>query len=175
MFFYRLRLLLTIIVVLGITGAIFYFVSLRDYEASVARFHLQTTAAVATSVQEALYNVTRTAEAPGNAFMIIRLGQNENLDQLARRYGTTLEILQIVNRLAPDVTTGNGETIVMPIAMQTLEPPRTIEVHIVQPGETLASIADRYITPLALLERDNPMLAKRRLVPGDTVFVGLEL
>lgn len=175
MLYYRLRLLLTIIVVAGITGAIFYFVSLRDYEANVARFNLQVTAAVATSVQEALYSVTRTAEAPGNAFLIIQLGQNENLDQLARRYGTTLEIFQIVNGFAPDVTTGNGETVVMPVAMPVLDPLRTITIHRAQPGETLASIAERYITPLELLQRDNPMLAQRPLLAGDIVFVGLEL
>lgn len=175
MLYYRLRLLLTIIVVIGITGAIFYYVSLRDYEANIVRFNLQVTAAVATSVQDALYTVTRTAEAPGNAFQIIRLGQNENLDQLARRYGTTLQILQIVNSLGPDVTTGNGETVVMPLALQVLEPARTITVYTAQSGDTLASIAERYITPLELLEQDNPMLAQRGLTPGDIVFVGLEL
>ena len=175
MLYYRLRFLLTIIVVVGITGAVFYYISLRDYEASIERFHLQVTAAVATSVQETLYSVTRTAEAPGNVFQIIQLGQNENLDQLARRYGTTLEILQIVNGIAPDVTTGNGETVVMPIAIQVLEPVRTITVYKVQQGDTLASIAERYIIPLELLERDNPMLAQRGLIPGDTVFVGLEI
>lgn len=175
MLFYRLRMLLTIIVVVGITVAIFYYVSLRDYEVNVTRFHLQVTAAVATSVQEALYTITRTAEAPGNAFVLVQLGQNENLDQLARRYGTTLDILRIVNGLAPDVTTGNGETVVMPIAIQTLEPLRTITVYTARQGDTLESIAERYITPLELLERDNPMLAQRGLVPGDIVFVGLEL
>jgi LysM repeat protein len=175
MLYYRLRLLLTIIVVVGITGAIFYFVSLRDYEANVTRFHLQVTAAVATGVQEALYSVTRTAEAPGNAFLIVQLGQNENLDQLARRYGTTLEIFQVVNGFAQDVTTGNGETVVIPVAMQVLDPLRTITVYKAQSGDTLESIAERNIVPLEQLERDNPMLAQRTLLPGDTVFVGLEL
>lgn len=175
MFYYRLRLLLTIIVVIAITGAVFYYISLRDYEAGIERFHLQVTAAIATSVQETLFSVTRTAEAPGNMYQLVQLGQNENLDQLARRYGTTLEILQIVNGIAPDVTTGNGETVVMPIAMQELEPLRTITVHKVQSGDTLLSISERYVVPLELLERDNPMLAQRKLIPGDTVFVGLEL
>jgi hypothetical protein len=175
MLYYRLRLLLTIIVVIAITGAVFYYISLRDYEAGIERFYLQVTAAVATKVQETLYTVTRTAEAPGNMFQLVQLGQNEDLDQLARRYGTTLEILQLVNGIAPDVTTGNGETIVMPIGMQELEPLRRITVHRVQAGDTLLSISERYIVPLELLERDNPMLAQRKLVPGDIVFVGLEL
>src|SRR5690606_18218636 len=165
MLYYRLRLLLTIIVVIAITGAVFYYISLRDYEAGIERFYLQVTAAVATKVQETLYTVTRTAEAPGNMFQLVQLGQNEDLDQLARRYGTTLEILQLVNGIAPDVTTGNGETIVMPIGMQQLEPLRRITVHRVQAGDTLLSISERYIVPLELLERDNPMLAQRKLVP----------
>ncbi|MAS36575.1 MAG: hypothetical protein CL610_21400 [Anaerolineaceae bacterium] len=173
--YYRLRILLTIAVALGIAAAIFYYISYRDYESNVEHYHLQITAAVATAVQSAVFDVTRTAEAPGNVFRIVRLGQNEDLEALAAQHGTTLEILQVVNSLGADVVTGNGETIVVPVGLQELEPLRTIVVYTAEQGDTLESLADRNRVPLEQLQADNPMLAQRGLRPGDTVFIGLQI
>lgn len=175
LFWYRLRIVLTILIVAGVAGGIFYFIQIRTYEDNLARYNIQVTAAVATAIQDALYNVTRTAEAPLNPFRLVQLGQNENLEALALNYGTTLEILQIVNGLGPEVVVGNGETIVVPVGIQTLEPLRTFTVYTAQSGDTLRSIAERNSVPLTLLEHDNPLLAQRGVSPGDLVFVGLVL
>ncbi|MCL6454425.1 MAG: LysM peptidoglycan-binding domain-containing protein [Alicyclobacillus sp.] len=43
--------------------------------------------------------------------------------------------------------------------------------HVVQPGETWASIQERYRVPRSQLERLNPSLATRELRPGDLVYV----
>ncbi len=175
LFWYRLRILLTIVVVAAVAGSIFYYIQVRTYETDLNRYHVQLTAAVATAIQDAFYDITRTAEAPGNVYRMITLGQNENLEQLAESYGTTLEILQIVNGFGPEIVQGNGETIIMPLGLRELEPLRTISIYRALPGDTLSSIADRNGVSLALLERDNPVLAQRGVFSGDLVFIGLIL
>ena len=174
-FWYRVRLLLTLILVIVVAGAIYSIITTRTTEDYSIRYNLQVTAAVGTAIQAALYDVTRTAEAPHQVFQIVLLQQNEDLKALAKRYGTTLEILQVVNKLASDVTTGNGETIIVPAGMQVLDPVRTIQVYIAQPGDTLNSIAINNSVSLDLLKRDNPVLTQRTLIPGDTVFIGFVL
>ena len=174
-FWYYLRLLLTIVVVIGVAAAIFYTISLRTAQNNQARYDLQVTAAVATAIQAALYDVTRTAEAPTQVFQIVQTGQGEDLETLAERYGTTLDILHIVNRLSADVTTGDGSKLVVPVGMQTLDPARTITVYTAQIGDSLNSIAVKNSVSLALLKRDNPALAQRGVLPGDIVFIGFVL
>ena len=174
-FLYRMRILLTIVLVLLVAGGIYYVISTRNYEENLARYQVQVTAAVATAIQSAVYDVTRTVEAPSNVYQLVRLGENEDLEEVADRYGTTLEILRVVNGLAQDVTTGNGETLVIPVGVQVLDPVRTITLYTARAGDTLTSIAEANEISLELLEQDNPMLAQRGVVAGDTVFVGLEL
>ncbi|MBZ0299829.1 MAG: LysM peptidoglycan-binding domain-containing protein [Anaerolineae bacterium] len=172
LFWYRLRIVLTFIVVVGILGALIYVISVRNYEEDLARYNIKVTAAVATAVQEAVYNVTRTAEAPLNVFRLVQLGQAEKLADVAERYGTTLEIIQIVNSLPPETIEGNGETIVVPVGIQQLDPLRTISVYTAQLGDTLETIAQRKSVTLALLKGDNPALAARGVHAGDLVFIG---
>ena len=174
-FWYRLRLLLTIIVVVGVAAAVYYYINVRTVQDNQARYNVQVTAAVATAVQAALYDVTRTAEAPNLVFQIVQADQGEDLKALAERYGTTLDVLHIVNKLAADVMTGDGSTLVVPVGMQTLDPARTITVYTAQQGDTLNSIAVKNSVSLDLLKRDNPTLAQRGVVPGDTVFIGFVL
>lgn len=130
---------------------------------------------MATAVQRALYNVTRTAEAPLSRFRLMRLDENASLQELADQNGTTLEILRTVNQIAPDVIEGNGGLLIVPLNLKELDPPRVMQVYIAQLGDTLESIADRNGLPLSLLEFDNPVLASRGLIPGDSVFVGTEI
>jgi LysM repeat protein len=105
----------------------------------------------------------------------MRLGENTSLAAVAEQNGTTLELLRMVNQLADDVTDGNGQLIIVPLNIVELDPPRVLQTYIVQPGDTLVAIAERNGLPLSLLESDNPILASRGLIPGDTVFVGTEI
>ena len=174
-FWYRLRLLLTIIVVIGVAAAVYYFINVRTAQDNQARYNLQVTAAVGTAVQAALYDVTRTAEAPGQVFQLVKVDQGEDLKGIAERYSTTLDILRIVNKLAADVTTGDGSTLIIPVGMQILDPARTITAYTAQQGDTLNSISIKNNVSLDLLKRDNPALAQRGVVPGDIVFIGFVL
>jgi LysM repeat protein len=175
LFLYRLRIFLTIGVALAVTAGIFYTIWQRQTQDDIDSFNLQVTADVATAIQSALYNVTRTVEAPHNRFRVMRLGENTSLAAVAEQNGTTLELLRMVNQLADDVTDGNGQLIIVPLNIVELDPPRVLQTYIVQPGDTLVAIAERNGLPLSLLESDNPILASRGLIPGDTVFVGTEI
>ena len=46
-----------------------------------------------------------------------------------------------------------------------------MEIHVVQPGDTLTSIAQIYGVPLSLLRTDNQLPEPGRLVPGQTIVV----
>ena len=46
-----------------------------------------------------------------------------------------------------------------------------MEIHVVRPGDTLASIANEYGVPLSLLRTDNQLPAPNRLVIGQTIVV----
>lgn len=175
LFLYRLRILLTIVVVVVVAGGIYVLIATNDYQARLATYDLQVTAAVATAIQNAVYDVTRTVEAPQNRYQLVTLGSNTDLRLLAEEHGTTLELLQIVNGLAPTVTEGSNDTLVVPVGITTMDPLRKISVYRAMPGDTLDVIAQRNATDLSLLEADNPVLARRGLHPGDIVFIGLTI
>jgi hypothetical protein len=175
LFFHRLRILLTIAFVVALGGGIFYFISLQTFEDNVKKFNLQVTVAVATEIQNALMNVTRTVEAPMNRFQVVILGENESLEALALRYGTTLRAIQIANGIDLSVTEGSGNRLIVPVNIAELNPPRIVEIYVAQIGDTLPAIADRRRMSLQQLEQDNPVLVQRGLIPGDLVFVSIEL
>ena len=175
LFFHRLRIFLSVVIVLAIAAGVVYVILLRTYEERVNNFYQQVTVAVATAVQNTLYEVTRTAEAPLNRFQLVTVGPGESLETVAKRYGTSLLTLQIANGLDSNVTSGDGSTLVVPLNMETLNPPRVFNVYTAQYGDTLASIAEGQHMSLSLLQEDNPVLAQRGLIPGDIVFVSIEL
>ena len=175
LFLYRLRILLTILAVVVIAGGIFTLVSVNSYEAQIETYNVQVTAAVATAIQDAVFDITRTVEAPSNRYRLVTLEPETDLRLLAEEYDTTLELLQVVNSLAADVTTGSGNTLVVPVGITEMEPLRTVTPYRVRAGDTLESIAEEYVVDRIQLEADNPMLVRRGLYPGDIVFIGLEL
>lgn len=175
MFLYRLRILLTIILVILVGVGIVSVILVRDYEERINIYYAQVTAAIDRAIENAVYDATRTVEAPMNRYQLVSLEAGTNLALVAEEYDTTPDLLRIVNGLAEDVSEGNGEMIVVPVGMQHMEPLRLIETYRALPGDTLASIAStRGITP-SILEEDNPVLAQRGVRPGDIVFIGLEL
>ena len=82
-FLHRLRILLTIVIVVVFAGGIYVLITANDYQARLATYNLQVTAAVATAIQNAVFDVTRTVEAPQNRYQVVTLGQNTDLQMLA--------------------------------------------------------------------------------------------
>ncbi len=175
MFLYRLRIFLTIALVLSAVGVIFYSISLSTYNEGLDNYNRQLTVAVGTAIGDALLNVTRTAEVPMNRYQLLQLGEHQDLQAVADKYGTTLDLLRFVNQIDSSVTEGNGELIIVPVNVDELTPPRVLQVYIAQEGDTLMSIAQRNDLPVEILEYDNPVLAERGVIPGDTVFLGTQV
>lgn len=170
-----LRILLTIGVVAGVIAAVGYFISSNTNQAARDLYYRQATVVVETAIAGALFDATRTAEAPLPQFRLLRPAAGESLAALAERYDTTLEAIQMANGLAADVTVGGDQAIVVPAGERTLDPPRRLAPYTAGAGDTLAALAESRKLPLELLEADNPVLARRGLIPGDIVFIAVLL
>lgn len=166
-----LRNLLILAVVVGVFAAVALFINQGTVNELTERYHLQVTIAVETAIARALYDATRTAEAPLAQYRVITLDEDDTLTEVAARYNTTVEVLRIANGLAPDVESGVGVEIIVPEGVQTLDPPRRLKPYEAQDGDTLASLAERHRVPFEVLELDNPVLAQRGVNPGDIVFI----
>lgn len=173
--YYFLRILVTIGVVAAVIAGVGLFIVNNTVESAQELYHRQVTAAVETAIAAALYDATRTAEAPLAQYRLLRPASGESLEALAERYGTTLAVIQMANGLMTDVVTGSDQPIVVPQGVQALEPPRRLTPYTARPGDTLAALAEKNKIPLALLEADNPVLARRGLLPGDVVFIAVPL
>lgn len=172
---YYLRILITIGIVAGVIAGVAYFINNNTYQTARELYYRQATIAVSTAIAGALFDATRTAEAPLPQFRLVRPAAGESLAALAERYDTTLEAIQMANALAADVTTGGDQNIVVPAGVQTLDPPRRLTPYTARAGDTLADLAESNRVPLELLEADNPVLARRGLLPGDVVFIAVLL
>jgi D-alanyl-D-alanine carboxypeptidase/D-alanyl-D-alanine-endopeptidase (penicillin-binding protein 4) len=105
---------------------------------------------------------------------VVRQGQT--LDAIAREYGVTVAAVQAANpqleprRLLVGATvripeTGEGET-------TRSEPARASPTHYtIRKGDTLEGIAKKHDTTVAALEKLNPGLNPRRLIPGKSVRI----
>ncbi len=169
--FRLLRRLLLALLVISVFAAVIYSILLNDRMRRQQIFDTRMTLAVATAVQAALFEATRTAEADLPQYRLVQLGVNQPLAEIAARYNTTVEVLRIANGLKDDVEAGNGETIVVPEGVQALDPPRRFRPYIAIPGDTLNGLAARFNVPPDLIQLDNPLLAARGVQPGDIVFI----
>lgn len=171
MFGRLLRNLFILAIVVAVFAGVALFIQQGTIEKNTEIYNQQVTIAIATAVANALFDATRTAEAPLPQYRLILLDDDDTLTDLAARYGTTVEVLHMANGLAPDVESGAGVEIIVPEGVQLLDPPRRLTPYEAQPGETLESIAQRLQIPIDVLARDNPVLALRQLNPGDIVFI----
>jgi LysM repeat protein len=171
MWFRWLRRLFLFALVVAIFAGIGYFVS-KDASAKTHQLYdMQVTVAIQTAVAARLNDATRTAEAPLPQYRLVTLTNGEALLDVAQQYHTTVEVLRMANRLLPTVDYGTGETIVVPEGVPVLEPPRWLKPIMAQPNDTLSTLAALNNITLEQIQRDNPVLANRELLPGDIVFI----
>jgi LysM repeat protein len=103
---------------------------------------------------------------PSPGVYVVQLG--DTLYSIARRYGTTVHALAVANKIANPSRIYAGQHLVIPGGSTT--PPPAGQIHVVQPGETLYSIARRYGTThwaIAMannLANPNVIYAGQRLV-----------
>lgn len=170
-FLYRLRILVILLVVAAVIAAVAYSIATSDSEVKQEQYNRAVTAAVETAIANAFVSITRTVEAPHTAYRFIQLGENEALADLAERYSTSVEAIQMANGFPADVLVGDGERIIVPVGVTRLIPSRRIRAYTARVGDTLEALASENNIPLSLLEADNPVLVERNLSPGDTVFI----
>jgi|FLYN01.1.fsa_nt_gi LysM repeat protein len=170
-----LRNLLILALVIAVFAAVAFFIYIGDQREKTEIYYNQVTISIETAIANALFAATRTAEAPLEQYRLITLDADDTLAQIAQTYRTTVEVLRMVNGLAPDVQSGAGVQIIVPEGVQELDPPRRLELHEALPGETLNSLAQRLRIPIEVLEMDNPVLARRGVNPGDIIFIPILL
>lgn len=170
-FFYYLRILLILLVVGAIIAAIYYAIQQDNYKRAVELYNRQVTAAVQTAVANAVYNVTRTVEAPLRQYRLLTVTAQETLESLALRYDTTVEVIREVNALSAEVETGDGGQLIIPEGVTDMNPPRRLKAYVARVGDTLGSLATQNKIPLDILQVDNPVLTERGISPGDIVFI----
>jgi LysM repeat protein len=86
--------------------------------------------------------VPTTAPYP-TSYVVVR---GDTLYSIARRYGTTVQAIALANNIANPSLIYAGQRLNIPGGGTTPTPPPYSRVHVVQPGETLYSIARHYGT-----------------------------
>lgn len=171
MMFRWVRRLLILALVLAAFVAVALFGSQIEKERAQGQYDLLVTLEIETAIANALNNATRAAEVELPQYRVITLGENESLEEVALLYNTTVDALRMANGLLPEVTHGSGEQLIVTEGVSRLEPPRRLSVYTAVAGDTLSTLASSFDVPLEVLEIDNPILARRGLIPGDTVFI----
>jgi len=170
-----LRRLVLLILIIAIFGALAYLINTDDRKRQAETYTLRVTVEVQTAIARALFDATRTAESSLRQYRLVRVQANEALQDIADEYNTTLEVLRLANGLLPDVEAGNGELLVVPEGVTSLNPPRRFQIHQAAAGDSLDTLAKFYDVTLDLLQQDNPVLAQRGVIPGDIVFIPVVL
>ncbi len=89
----------------------------------------------------------------------------DSLYSIARRYGVSLHVLQVLNRLADIRDLRVDQVILAPTLANT-----TLAIHIAQPGDTLEGIAKKYETRVELLQSLNG-IADPSLIEADKAII----
>jgi LysM repeat protein len=171
MLFRWLRRLFLFALMIGVFAGVAYFIETNRGIEEDELYNLQVTLAIQTAVAGRLFEATRTVEADLPQYQLITLEDGEALLSIAQQYGTTVEVLRMANKLLSTVDFGSGETIIVPVGVEVLDPPRSFEPYTVVAGDTLDTLATRFDITIEQLQIDNPVLAGRELLPGDIVFV----
>ncbi|GAB1421821.1 hypothetical protein MASR2M15_20120 [Anaerolineales bacterium] len=92
--------------------------------------------------------------------------KGENLYQIAQAYGVSLQEVATFNQLVDPSNIKVGQRILIP--QSTIA---QAIVHIVQPGETLKTIADRYSVSVAYLTELNQIPNANQIYPGQEIMI----
>jgi LysM repeat protein len=102
---------------------------------------------------------------PGTGRYTVQPG--DTLGAIARRFGTTTAVLAALNNIANPEVIYVGQSLILPAGGE--QPPPGPIYHVVQPGETLSSIAARYGVSIAAIAEAN------NLTNVNLIWVGLRL
>jgi len=106
---------------------------------------------------------------PGLTIHVIQRG--ENLYRIALRYGTTVQELVDLNGITNAGSILVGQRLLVPAIS---DEPTIPQAHTVQPGETLATIAELYGVEVQTLLNLNEITDQNRIYPGQLIRLVLE-
>jgi LysM repeat protein len=171
MWFRWLRRLFILALVIGVFAGVGWWINQGITADIIKAYNIQVTTAIDTAIAVRLNDATRTAEAPLPQYRLVTVANGEALLDVAQKYHTTVEVLRMANQLQSTVDFGNGRPVVVPEGVQVLDPPRWFKYITAQPNDTLDAIAAVNDVTLEQLQKDNPVLTGRALLPGDIVFI----
>lgn len=166
-----LRNLLLLLLIVAIFAAVGFYIYDGNRLKTEQLYNERVTLQVETAVYAALYNATRTLEADLRHYRLIEVTSSESLLDVALRYDTTIEVLRMANNLLPIVDYGDGSKLIVPEGVKILNPPRRLVAYTAVEGDTLPQLSGRFDVGLDILQLDNPILARRGIIPGDIVFI----
>jgi LysM repeat protein len=133
------------------------------------------TATVPVSVVLGLETPTPLPTAAANGVIRHRVQEGETLVSIATLYGVTVEEIQAANNLT-DALIRTGDELIVPVAIPaSLETSgSTVESrfeYIVQPGDTIISIANRFGSTVEEIVIVNSLTANDFILPGDVLMI----
>ena len=129
---------------------------------------------VAASVALALLALLAPWAAGDSAADEYKVANGETLSEIAERHGMTVEELAQANGIVnPDLIL-SGQVLVVPGAAGgrgAVRHPDEAGTYIVQPGDTLSDIADRFAVPLVALVQANGLSDPHLIVEGEALVI----
>jgi LysM repeat protein len=113
---------------------------------------------------------TPTPPVPAATPFVYIVQPGDTLYSIARRYGTTVYTLAVVNHIANPALIFAGQALVIPGGIPPVPPP-PVRIHVVQPGETLFSIARRYGTTVWAIAMANHLYNPNVIYAGQTLVI----
>lgn len=106
---------------------------------------------------------------PAQGYINYTVKWGDTLESIAYRFGTTVEELVRINNLANPNLIYIGQVLKVPGRAQAVPPPSAVSEYIVQPGDTIWSIAVRFNTTVEAIAIAN------RLINPNFIYVGQKL
>ncbi len=107
--------------------------------------------------------------APAQGYINYEVKWGDTLESIAYRFGTTVEELVRINNLANPNLIYIGQILKVPGTAQAMPPSPAASEYIVQPGDTIWSIAVRFNTTVEAIAAAN------RLINPNFIYVGQKL
>lgn len=107
--------------------------------------------------------------SPVQGYVNYEVKWGDTLESIAHRFGTTVEELMRINKLANPNLIYIGQILKVPGRAQAMPPSPTASEYIVQPGDTIWSIAVRFNTTVEAIAVAN------RLINPNFIYVGQKL
>lgn len=136
----------------------------------------RTATAPARSTGVAATATPRPTRTPAVRYNIYVVKKGDTMYSIAKRYGTTVPVLQSINRIADPTTLYVGQELRVPKATPTsgvakTQPKVGTKTYVVKKGDTLSSVARKFQTSVVTLQRLNKFSNPNDLVAGMTILV----